>query len=567
MLNDQLKLNCSVAQFNYLPNRTTDQFDPNLQSTVCNNMTAKIKVAETSEVYLNANNSKGACYGLVSDIFVPPGPKINNSFAPMLSPYTFQMLSEAKLKSLFDKLPVWMDKKCNIALKKYFCSKTMLSPELYTIGDLFKNKTKILQSMFNGSTTDAYNQFTAMKFYLPKYPSLSICEDYRNACQDFISRVNLPELIPNCSGVTIDNIRQFPDYNQTVLKVSLNISSKMIELEAETSPNTLSNIKEDLISFKTDCPYGFVVPDDPFDEDATMVPGSGCAIACKNPYLTDEEWASRITIASVLPFIGFFLVIIFVVIWLLSKDKSNRYLIISFASCSGLGSLFLMITAGGSFEHKFCRNNAVPLNYKDGANLCTVQSFGLMYSLLSCCVSWTAIAIDLFLKIVFRLNSDSYWYIYLTMIFGLPVIPVVYMGVNGYQGFSSAYVPWCFISRQDFVPKTIDATLFYIPICVLTGIGLICMFFVFSEIVLSFYKAKTNLSNAPENSSSSSKLVKGLITSIFFCACFSLVFSSVFAFRWSIYLDRSKIESSLKSWVSCMFLTYDGDIQGKCIMR
>jgi len=527
----------------------------------------KVKVAETREVYLNANNSKGACYGIVSDIFIPPGPKINNSFAPMLSPYTFQTLSEIKLKSLFDKLPVWMDKKCNIALKKYFCSKTMLSPELYTVGDLFKNKPELPLKMFNRSI-DATNEFKATKFYLPKYPSLSICTDYRNACQDFISRVNMTELIPNCSGITIENIQQFPEYNQTVLKINFNISSNITELKAETSPNTLSNIKEDLISFETDCPYGFVVPDDPSDEDATMIPGSGCALSCKNPYLTDDEWGSRITIANVLPFIGFFLVIILLVNWLSSKDNPKHYLIISFATCSGMLSLFLMIMSGRSFEQKFCRNNAVPLNYKDGTNLCNVQSFGLIYSLLAGCLSWTALAIELFLRIVFGVISDGYWYIYLTLIFGLPIIPVVYVGVNGYQGFSSAHVPWCFISRQEFVPQTIDANLFYLPVYILCGIGFICMFFAFIKILRTIYQAKTNLSNAPENSSSSSKMdthLKALISPILFCLSFSLVFSSSFVFWWSKYQDRDKIENSLKSWITCMFLTYDGDIQGKYI--
>lgn len=73
-------------------------FDQSNKSTVCNVMPAVATVASTMEPYIFAQKG-GSCAGIISAVYVPPGPKVSSALAPMQQPYVVQSLIEGKVTS------------------------------------------------------------------------------------------------------------------------------------------------------------------------------------------------------------------------------------------------------------------------------------------------------------------------------------------------------------------------------------------------------------------------------------------------------------------------------------
>ena len=105
-----------------MPNlKKTYQFDSVNNGHICSAMTANATVQGTKEPYLNASNPKGACYGIVTDVFSPPSSAISSLLAPLQKPYVIQSIIEQQLSSQISALPVWVSATCHLAIRKYFC--------------------------------------------------------------------------------------------------------------------------------------------------------------------------------------------------------------------------------------------------------------------------------------------------------------------------------------------------------------------------------------------------------------------------------------------------------------
>ena len=115
--------NCS-AEFDYSFGRNQTSFQPQQYDTSndvsqCNNVPALFQVAEHSEPYIFKKN--GACSGLISEVFIPPGTIISPSYSYLTAPYAIQNILEKTLKEIFLELPDKISEKCFSTVKKYFC--------------------------------------------------------------------------------------------------------------------------------------------------------------------------------------------------------------------------------------------------------------------------------------------------------------------------------------------------------------------------------------------------------------------------------------------------------------
>ena len=90
---------------------------------MCNSVPAVFSIASTSEPYLQKEN--GACAGLVTDVFIPPGNFIVPYFPYLTPPYLIQSLIESTLAQSFSQIPVSTSADCHFALRKYFCGSYM----------------------------------------------------------------------------------------------------------------------------------------------------------------------------------------------------------------------------------------------------------------------------------------------------------------------------------------------------------------------------------------------------------------------------------------------------------
>jgi len=182
------------------------QYDSSNDIHKCNAMEADVLIAGAKEPYLKANDPSGACYGITTELFVPPANSLSSAFAPMQGPYVVQSILENQLLSSFKSLPVFLSSECHLAIRKYFCSSYMLSPSEQNIAKAFESSvTDALLSLLlaSGELNPALLTYS---FYLPSYPHQFVCQEYASACADFIALSNTPQLIARCDAV-IDGVR------------------------------------------------------------------------------------------------------------------------------------------------------------------------------------------------------------------------------------------------------------------------------------------------------------------------------------------------------------------------
>lgn len=115
--------NCS-ARFDYsfgqivIPTQPL-QYDNLNDPGKCNIVPSAITVASSAEPYLYKEN--GACAGLITEIYIPPGSLIAPSFSYITPKYAVQSIIESILVANFKMIPVYTSDDCHLAFRKYFC--------------------------------------------------------------------------------------------------------------------------------------------------------------------------------------------------------------------------------------------------------------------------------------------------------------------------------------------------------------------------------------------------------------------------------------------------------------
>jgi hypothetical protein len=455
-------------------------------------------------------------------------------------------------------------------MKKYVCGKMFMEPSPLSL-EILANRYTALSIIRNG-LTQLYG-FTAGEaenllnytFHLYSPPSYSVCDSYATSCETFYpliiaaapsanSTLSPP---PNCKGF------QYKPIHFTTVMNSLPVYLVPTNM---TTASDLADVNG--AAWMPTCPKGFVIPDDPLDEDIEWIPNSGCAVACKTPYWTDDEWVAWDGISGAMAIIGLPFVLLFLVTWLSDSKRRKQYLVLCFVSMSGLATLVFFIVHFIPFDQKFCRNNAVGLNQSDGANICVAQAVILQFTAVACCLAWLMQCIDLYIKLVIGKKYNWIWKVYVAIIFLAPILPTTSFGgmrVAGYGG----RLPWCFVNFK--ASDDIDAGLFYLPILVITIIGVLIMVRVMVHIAMTIGKTSIGshrVASGDEdsirstNSSSlgfSGKLraqMSVLRTPILFVALFLVVWVTLFSFRGQNYVNQTKWQDSFVDWVGCVFQNF-----------
>jgi hypothetical protein len=290
------------------------------------------------ESYHYSNDAQAACAGIVSEVYIPSiylyyngsSTASSASFQKIISEnqpsFTVQWLMEQELRDLLASIPSWASSDCYWSLQKAFCSSKLLLPELKTFRSVLIDNdydpdsvSKSLQRSLSVSASEV-SQLMSYSFYAPSYPHRSICEDYLATCGAFADRLEQTKGIStfrqDCDArvaQTKSNIGYstnnglgahsyydsyvYPSFrkqtvetlpftvvssNGTVLfnMTSGNNSADPIMLNVTTDANYLANAVQ-LHQFDTQCPDGFVVPDDKYHPRNHWKGGTGCAEACR----------------------------------------------------------------------------------------------------------------------------------------------------------------------------------------------------------------------------------------------------------------------------------------------
>lgn len=540
-----INFNCS-AQYDYSHGYFSSsvpqplQYDPLNNNATCNAMTANFQISSTREPYLKSNDPKGACYGFTTELFIPPSSSVSATLAPLQPPYVIQTAIESTLAANFAKLPVFMSSSCSIALRRYFCSSYMIRPQTEVLGDILKANGLTAQQIaylsykgFNMAAILAYS------INLPSYPHRSICLDYQNKCSGFIAAANLPIFIPYCNAMN-GPVAKYPTDNQTIQ--NLPIEALHLTIPLVTSPNVAT--VSPLVSYSTKCPQGYVVPNR-VDRRTTWVPGTGCAVSCKAPYWSYTEWSQLERLAQVLGWIGLVLISVLLLSNLLdSHRRKHQMLVTSLGFFSMLATLYITIMSFIPFEDRFCASNAVLLDHTDGNNFCTSQVYVLVASGLGTVASWMAVAVDLFLQVVVGIPDTDHLKIYFLGLIGL--IPTVFLIVVRFQRFGFVgTLPMCFVYTND------DLASFYIPVTVMTMIGILAIVAVLFKLAVGIFRSRYNKDSRP--------VLSAAIAPTLFVLSFLVLIVSLLIFRIVVSQTSATSNSSLRDFTACVFGNYVGD--------
>jgi hypothetical protein len=256
-------------------------------------------------------------------------------------PFAVQWLMEQEVRGVMASVPSWVSTECHWSLRKALCTSRLLRPELKIFrGVLVENGvdpawvSATLQSALNVSAS-VTSRLLDYSFYAPSYPHRSVCAEYVSVCgafadrlertagistfhQDCNARVNQTsssmgvgpsggfstgssscgqgEQSHHCAYAYPSQQRQtvevFPlavvssENGSVLFNLSSNSSSSgsgVMMLNVTTSANYLDGVAQSSLSqqFSTQCPHGFVVPEDKSHPRNHWMVGTGCAEACR----------------------------------------------------------------------------------------------------------------------------------------------------------------------------------------------------------------------------------------------------------------------------------------------
>jgi hypothetical protein len=240
---------------------------------------------------------------------------------------------------------------------------------------------------------------------------------------------------------------------------------------------------------------------------------------------------------------------IFCLIIFNSKRWKKNYLFVVFYFCSlpvafvNLSSHLLNYLENGS---SFCVNNSVA--YSAGEPMlimCFLQSVVLCYFQWATNITILSIVSDLAYLMVRGKTLSDHWKVLMGLIFGLPLISVTVMLVQGKQGYDSP-LDSC---------TNLDTTINYFPMAIVAAFSVGCMVTSYVTIGLMLWRSDTR-----------TKRIHILVSKVICSApliftTFSMAFYVAIAvFRGKMLKRMSIIRSSsvLQAHVDCVFHHYDG---------
>ena len=286
-----------------------------------------------------------------------------------------------------------------------------------------------------------------------------------------------------------------------------------------------------------------------------MYNDTNCAYACKSNFFTEEQWSRKLAATQSFGCTGFVLSSAFLLLWLLDRERRRQYLVITIGVFTWFSSLGEVVTAGLSYERKFCESPAIPLDMTTSASPCTVQGSLLQLGSLGSAVAWLTLSLDLYFKIVLEKNTSSTgWMVgFMTLNLSIPLAATfLLIGLKAF-GYNYGY-GYCFFNSA--APFYVYYITIGAPLVLIAVIGILAMIAVFVKIVRSTIKVRRG------SSSEEQKIFRDLILSlkvpVLFCSLFLVLSLSVIILLIDISLKRdSVVGPAIKEFDQCVFKHWD----------
>lgn len=504
----------------------------------------------------------GPCDGFVGSKFItPPATNLNSSFAALQSDGVPQSLLNAQISKALPQFPKFVASECRLAFKQYVCHSAFLNPVSITLQNV------ILQNGINPSALPpAFSALSSYALSLPQYPSFDECNNFVSVCSGLLRSSGRTV---NCSAISASSpvkARSFPTTRQVVASVALTTPPITLRVSTDPNTNTFYNVTADATSYTESCPDGFVIPDDPDNPDVQWVTGTACAIPCRAPVWTKDEWDSFIDTADNIPIAGTIAGMITLFYIIFTKSWEENYLMITYTVVALVASTQAWnFAARESFDDRMCIDNAVNFMQKYRHGPCVTQGVILHYCIMSCTAILLCMGIERFLvhhKLTDWTRHPAYLFLQFSAVFLYPIIPVVIVAGSQDYGYSKSQGV-CFILSATFGIRGLDTGLGGITVLVTYGI----LYIVMIASALYIWRAWVPLCPTKETSGKWKPPHHGVSCLDFFKGLdpyFALIILSVFvfipyfAFWGQIELHQDEYRQEYRDWVQCVFKNWDG---------
>ncbi len=242
-----------------------------------------ITLSGAKETY-DTTAANAVCTGFVDQFFVPPGNKINPSFAALQPPKVAQTAINTEIANRLKMLKPWVGEECMLALKKRICYSSFLTPEDVTL------RTALEQGGMSTAVISAISASGAVPMTatvtIPSYPHYHYCVDYNKKCSLLIEQAAAQgtDLRADCNATTTGTdgtvYRIFPSEDQIISTATRTVGAVTLHMTFKSNATTNAYYNSDQDTYAVKCPRGFSVPADPDAKEVQIIGASDCAANC-----------------------------------------------------------------------------------------------------------------------------------------------------------------------------------------------------------------------------------------------------------------------------------------------
>ena len=261
-----------------------------------------------------------------------------------------------------------------------------------------------------------------------------------------------------------------------------------------------------------------------------------------------------------MPIAGTIFGVLMLIYLIASKSYLEHYLITTFTLISLVASCNQWHFARTEFNDRMCADNAVNEMQYIGNSTCVVNGIVLHYTILAASAAVLAMAIHFIIKsygLVNVMKNPQYLLFQFTLVFGLPIIPVIYAADNEYYGFSKTKT-YCFVLSKVFITPYQDVALGGLPVFIAYAITYILLF---ATIFLFKYyptPAKVAADANPGARTGFLAFCANMEPELMVILFSVLIFVPYIASWGELYAKADDYEEKFYEWVTCVFSNYEG---------
>lgn len=519
-----------------------------------------------NELTFNFDSSVDICLGYVSDYSVPYTEILNvlyndtelDKLVGDIGTLPASNLTNANIQTYLNTivykyityyLPRYSRSGCYDAMRSYVCNSIFISninitssylKEIILAGNSSENVTMPVYMLDRYGYSMTLGAFSA-EGMIPVGPDASLSANVFSECDSLFSNERFQTNVPNMSTIS-----SFVDLSSNEVDIAFTIDNSteysfVFDLATNTGSNTISSM---VAPFMPSCPRQFapvtVSKRHPTD-GIEFVNGGGCGQSCKSPYWTEAEWELFLNLKRCSMYIPFLPLCLIIYTWTKHKQKKKQYLAITFMSISLVFISVVGITSLIPWKEHFCYDEVTLISLEfDKFNSCVVEGIIVVYCWIALTIAWLLQIIAAMRQVLFRWKPVKYegFYANLSLIFGLPLLPVLYGIINNKFGYTSGYIICTYHDPQNI--EYTNMITIGLPIFGMLAIGGICMTSIIVHMLKTVVVKKTT---------------KILWQPVFFFVSFFGMWLGFLIFRVTFDIQASK--QSWRLWQSDIFDAFE----------